>query len=85
MTSKGQLTLPVKLRESLNLKAGDEVVFIENEAGTIVLDAGRPSLASLRGVVRLPVAQIDAWIDEARSARGQAALPVTRRRAGHGA
>ncbi|WP_215905799.1 AbrB/MazE/SpoVT family DNA-binding domain-containing protein [Phreatobacter cathodiphilus] len=85
MTSKGQLTLPVKLRESLNLKAGDEVVFIENEAGTVVLAAGRPSLASLRGVVRLPEAQIDEWIDEARSARGQAALPVTRSPAGRGA
>lgn len=75
MTSKGQLTLPAKLRDMLNLKAGDDVVFVENDAGAIVLDVGARSFSSLRGIVRVPNPRIDEWVDEARKARGEAASP----------
>ena len=30
VTSKGQITIPVEIRKKLNLKTGDEVVFIED-------------------------------------------------------
>jgi antitoxin PrlF len=75
LTSKGQLTLPVKLRETLSLKPGDKVVFIEDEHGRIVLEARTGRLADLRGIVRVSGrAPIDEWIRDARSARADQAL-----------
>ena len=29
ITSKGQITIPVRIRKKLNLKEGDKVIFIE--------------------------------------------------------
>ena len=75
LTSKGQLTLPARLREALSLKPGDKVVFVEDERGRIVLEARAGKLADLRGAVHLRGrASIDEWIREARSARGDQAL-----------
>ena len=36
---KGQVTIPRQIREKLNLKKGDLVLFIETEAGVIVKPA----------------------------------------------
>lgn len=33
VTSKGQITIPKRVREQLGLKPGDEVEFLEEEAG----------------------------------------------------
>lgn len=33
VTSKGQITLPKKLRDGLNIKNGDKVIFSETEEG----------------------------------------------------
>ena len=75
LTSKGQLTLPVRLRESLSLKPGDKVVFVEDEQGRVLLEARTGTLADLRGIVRVPGrASIDEWIHDARSARADQAL-----------
>ncbi len=49
MTSKGQLTVPKDVREWLNLKSGDRVVF-EFEGDSVRLKAERRrSLEELRG------------------------------------
>lgn len=37
LTSKGQITLPKKIREKLGLYAGDQVCFIINQEGKIIL------------------------------------------------
>ncbi len=37
LTSKGQATIPKRIRESMNLKPGSRLVFDVNEAGDIVL------------------------------------------------
>ncbi len=75
LTSKGQLTLPARLREALSLKPGDKVVFVEDERGRIVLEARTGKLADLRGAVHVTGrASIEEWIRDARSARGDQAL-----------
>jgi antitoxin PrlF len=52
VTSKGQITIPVEVRQKLHLQAGDRVTFIENEDGDFVLKAKTGSLASLKGCVK---------------------------------
>ena len=37
VTSKGQVTIPKDIRESLGIKVGDEVDFIENERGVVTM------------------------------------------------
>jgi AbrB family looped-hinge helix DNA binding protein len=72
ITSKGQITLPSKLRDRLKVGPGDNVVFVEEPGGKIVVRGRAGTLASMRGMLRDKVtvpkgANIDAWIDEARS------------------
>lgn len=37
VTSKGQITIPKDIRESLDIKTGDEVEFVEDERGTVTV------------------------------------------------
>lgn len=73
ITSKGQITLPSRMRKALGLKAGDRIDFVEDENGDFRLEARRHGLADLRGIVKAkqPITeeQIDRWIEEARAAR----------------
>ncbi|MGA2168798.1 MAG: AbrB/MazE/SpoVT family DNA-binding domain-containing protein [Terracidiphilus sp.] len=50
VTSKGQITIPVEVRQKLRLQAGDRVTFIENEDGDFVLKAKTGSLADVKGM-----------------------------------
>ena len=76
LTSKGQLTLPVRLRESLSLRPGDKVVFVEDSAGHVTLETRGGSFSDLRGIVRMTEpADIESWINDARSARAGSASP----------
>ncbi|HEY1903321.1 MAG TPA: AbrB/MazE/SpoVT family DNA-binding domain-containing protein [Terracidiphilus sp.] len=50
VTSKGQITIPVEVRQKLHLQAGDRVTFIENEDGDFVLKAKTGSLADVKGM-----------------------------------
>jgi AbrB family looped-hinge helix DNA binding protein len=73
ITSKGQVTLPVELRERLGLAPGDRVMFVEQADGTFTLRARSGTFADLRGILSDKVkkpptsAEIEQWIDEARS------------------
>jgi len=51
MTSKGQVTIPKRVREALLLDAGVEVEFTLVGDGTAVLRARHPAVASLFGAV----------------------------------
>jgi antitoxin PrlF len=66
VTSKGQVTLPKKLREALGLKAGSEVEF-ELDAGRIVVRRRAPTevLARWRGryAGRLVASTVDETIE----------------------
>ncbi|MGH2734895.1 MAG: AbrB/MazE/SpoVT family DNA-binding domain-containing protein [Actinomycetota bacterium] len=52
VTSKGQVTLPKTVREALDLKAGDEVLFRVHEGRAIL--AKVPDFLDLRGSVAVP-------------------------------
>ncbi len=73
ITSKGQVTLPIELRTRLGLEPGDRVMFVEQADGTFALRARSGTFADLRGILsdkvkkRPTSAEIDQWIDEARS------------------
>ena len=38
LTTKGQVTIPIRIRKRLNLKEGDKVLFLEEENGRIYFE-----------------------------------------------
>lgn len=48
VTSKGQITIPVDIRQSLGLQAQDRVTFTPMPDGTVVLRAKTKSILDLR-------------------------------------
>ena len=52
ITSKGQITVPKAVRETLALYPGDRVSFVIHEDGTVTVEAETVDLPSLRGVVK---------------------------------
>lgn len=50
LTSKGQTTIPIEIRERLGLKPGDRIAY-EERNGEIVLRA-QPGVASVTGILR---------------------------------
>ncbi len=75
VTSKGQITIPVKVRNSLGLHTGDRVQFVETDKGKFVMTAANRSIQELEGILwrkgRKPVTIEE--MDEA-IARGAAGL-----------
>ena len=74
MTSKGQVTVPAKLRTALGLKSGDKLLFRQDSAGRVHLEALSSSLGDLVGIVTEGPDAIDGehvarWIDDSRGAR----------------
>ncbi|HKC71043.1 MAG TPA: AbrB/MazE/SpoVT family DNA-binding domain-containing protein [Terriglobales bacterium] len=49
VTSKGQITIPVRVREALGLDAGDRVEFVEIEKGKFAIVAATRSIRELEG------------------------------------
>jgi antitoxin PrlF len=73
ITSKGQITLPARLRKALALKPGDQVVFVEDADGRFRVESRRSTLADLRGIVRhgragITSGRVEAMIQESRAA-----------------
>jgi AbrB family looped-hinge helix DNA binding protein len=54
LTSKGQITLPVLVRNALGVDTGDRVEFIEVEPGRFELVAATQPVTGLKGLVRKP-------------------------------
>lgn len=52
LTSKGQLTLPKKVRELLGLKNGDKVGFSISETGKVEIAPVRTNLKELKGLLK---------------------------------
>jgi antitoxin PrlF len=50
VTSKGQITIPVVVRNALQLKAGDRVDFVEVAPGKFELVAATRRVAELKGL-----------------------------------
>ncbi|MFH1434277.1 MAG: type II toxin-antitoxin system PrlF family antitoxin [Pseudomonadota bacterium] len=54
MTSKGQTTIPKKIREHLNLQPGDRVDFIIEEGGKVILAPATIDIGELEGILHRP-------------------------------
>ena len=50
VTSKGQVTIPKRIREELGLRAGTEVEFILTEDGTLRVRPKKPAIEQLHAV-----------------------------------
>ncbi len=55
VTSKGQITIPARIREALHVSAGDRVEFVEVEPGRFEFIAATRSVTDLKGMFGKPV------------------------------
>ena len=51
VTSKGQITIPKKVRQALHLGAGDRVEFVIERDGRVLVQPGKGDVAALKGVL----------------------------------
>jgi len=54
LTSKGQITLPKKLRDILHLRSGDKVEFVVDEDGNVMVIPVTSPITRLKGMVPPP-------------------------------
>ena len=54
LTSKGQVTIPAKVRVSMGLDTGDRIEFIEMDDGTFTIMAATHSVKELKGMIHKP-------------------------------
>jgi antitoxin PrlF len=54
VTSKGQITLPKAVRELLRVDTGDQVDFLVNERGDVVVRPVSLDITELRGLLKRP-------------------------------
>lgn len=58
LTSKGQITLPAIVRNTLGVEAGDRVEFVQTEPGHFELVAATLPVTALKGLVRKPTQHV---------------------------
>ena len=54
LTSKGQITIPVTVRNTLGLHTGDRVEFVEVDHGQFAIIAATLPVTALKGLIRKP-------------------------------
>jgi AbrB family looped-hinge helix DNA binding protein len=54
LTSKGQITIPARVRNALGLEAGDRVEFVEQGKGQFAIVAATRPVQELKGLIRKP-------------------------------
>jgi len=54
ITSKGQITIPKDIRDSMGLKSGDKIKFIPSEKGQTAFAPITESIRDLKGIVSKP-------------------------------
>lgn len=75
VTSKGQITIPLEIRNALHLKPGDRVEFSRNPDGSVSLYARNRSIKDLKGIFgKFPRTVSIEEMNEA-IARGAAGIP----------
>jgi antitoxin PrlF len=50
LTSKGQITIPARVRDALGLEAGDRVEFVDQGKGQFAIVAATRSVQELKGM-----------------------------------
>ncbi|MFA0997584.1 MULTISPECIES: AbrB/MazE/SpoVT family DNA-binding domain-containing protein [Pseudomonas syringae group] len=58
LTSKGQVTIPAKVRAALGLDTGDRIEFVELPDGKFAIMAATHSVRDLKGLVRKPAKKV---------------------------
>lgn len=71
VSSKGQVTVPIKIRRRLGLRQGDRIEFVAHGELTVIRPArgGQNPFASYSGALgTFPggIAEINAWVDDLR-------------------
>ena len=54
MTTKGQVTIPLDVRQRLGLDAGDRIEFVELATGGFAIQPAIEDVRSLKGLLRKP-------------------------------
>jgi AbrB family looped-hinge helix DNA binding protein len=54
ITSKGQTTVPKKIREYLHLEPGDRVDFVVDDEGRVVLEPATLDVREIEGILHRP-------------------------------
>ena len=70
VTSKGQITIPVSVRNALGVKTGDRVEFVEIEKGRFAVVAKTLSVQCLKGMIPKPSSSVS--LEDMSAAIGQA-------------
>jgi len=52
VTSKGQITIPKRVRQALRLGVGDRVEFVIEKNGEVIVRPGKGDVADLRGLLQ---------------------------------
>jgi AbrB family looped-hinge helix DNA binding protein len=52
ITSKGQVTVPIQVRDELGLKSGDRIEFVKDETGRFYLEPKKGSVMNLKGIFK---------------------------------
>ena len=74
VTTKGQITIPVDVRQALSVEAGDRVEFVEIAPGRFEFFAATRSVKELKGMFGKPAKSVSiAEMNQAIAARGAAA------------
>ena len=74
LTSKGQITIPVAVREALGVDAGDRLEFVEVATGRFEVIAVTRPVAALKGMFGAPKRRVTIeQMNEAIARRGAAA------------
>lgn len=58
ITSKGQVTIPKRIRDRLHLEPGDRIDFILDEAGDLRVTPVTAPVTRLKGMVRKPACPV---------------------------
>jgi len=58
LTSKGQITLPRKIRELYNLSGGDKIDFVKDASGKVYLQPVKSSIKNLKRIVPKPLKSV---------------------------
>jgi AbrB family looped-hinge helix DNA binding protein len=76
VTSKGQVTIPKKIREFLNVRTSDKIVFIPVEVGKVIITVRKNSASELFGMLKhrrqarlVSIREMDSTIRKRRSER----------------
>jgi len=52
LTSRGRVTIPIKVRSALGVRPGDRIEFVEIEKSKFIIVGAMPSVGELKGIVR---------------------------------